>query len=107
MMKRIVFFILFLYFLALFQTSFLVHFKILGMVPNLVLIAVILINIFTPYYQWQGIGLSLLGGFYLDLFSLSCFGPNYTCFFGFYTLVFLLIALFVKFIFKRHVQFSK
>ena len=78
MIKRIIFFIFFLYFLVLLQTSFLVHLEILGIVPNLVLIAVVLINIFTPCYQWQGMGLSLLGGFYLDLFSLSCFGSNYT-----------------------------
>ncbi len=106
-MKKIIFFIFFFYFLALIQTSFLAHLKILGIVPNLVLIVIILINIFTPYHQWQGIGLSLLGGFYLDVFSLSYWGPNYICFFGFYTLISLLIALFIKFIFKRHVQFSK
>ena len=100
MIKKTLLLLLFFYFLALFQTSFLVHFNWQGIVPNLVLVALIFINLFEKPEKKLGIVSGLLGGFYLDIFSLSFQG-----FFGFYTLIALAISLFIKFILRKHVRF--
>lgn len=100
MIKKIIILILFFYFLILFQTSFLVHFNWQGIVPNFVLIALIFINLFEKPEKKLGIVAGFLGGFYLDIFSLSFQG-----FFGFYTLISLAISLFIKFILRKHVRF--
>ncbi len=100
MLKKIIILILGFYFLTLFQSSFLVHFSIRGMVPNLVLIAVIIINLFTFKDFWFIFGSTVIGGFYLDVFSLNHFG-----FFGFYTLILIIISLFINFVLRRYVSF--
>ncbi|MDP2967021.1 MAG: rod shape-determining protein MreD [bacterium] len=99
MVKKIIFFILIFYILTLIQTSFLVHFNILGITPNLVLIAVIFINIFNSS-QWQKISSAIIGGFYLDIFSLNNVGG----FFGFYTLILLGFSLLLKIILEKYVR---
>jgi hypothetical protein len=80
------------------QSSFLAHFRFLGLHLNLVLIAVALINLFLKDEE-MGFISAFIGGFYLDLFSA---GKMF--FFGFYTLVSLLLALFIKFILSHHVK---
>ena len=100
MIKKIIFFILIFYILTLIQASFLVHFKVLGIIPNFVLITVIFINIFNSS-QWQKISSAVIGGFYLDIFSLSNMGG----FFGFWTLILLGFSLFLKIILKKYVRF--
>lgn len=99
MVKKIVFLLIIFYFLILLQTSFLVHFSFWGIVPNLVFIALIFINLFEKPEKKLGIIAGLLGGFYLDIFSLSFQG-----FFGFYTLISLATSLFIKFILRKHVR---
>jgi len=101
MLKKILFFVFFFYLLVLIQTSFLVKFSIFGIVPNLVLISVILFNVFTDPKQNSGVLAAFIAGFFLDVFSRGPFG-----FFGFYTLISMLLALFLKFILKNYVQVS-
>lgn len=68
-MKRILIFVLFFYLLVLIQTSFLIHFNISSVVPNLILISVILVNFFEKAWKNTGLLIAAIGGFYLDLFS--------------------------------------
>jgi len=100
MIKKIIFLVLLFYFLVLIQTSFLVHLNWQGIVPNLVLIALIFINLFERPEKKIGIISGFFGGFYLDIFSISSYG-----FFGFYTLISLSLSLFIKFILRKHVRF--
>jgi len=99
MFRKVILILFLFYILALIQGSFLVHFTIFGVFPNLVLIFVLLINIFTPLNDWFGVVSALIGGFFLDIFSAGFFG-----FFGFYTLVFLTLSLFFNFILKKYVE---
>ncbi len=101
MVKKIISLILIFYFLTLFQISFLAHFIILGITPNLVLITVVIINLFR-FPQWQKIFAAFIGGIYLDIFSIS----NPFGFFGFYTFILLIFTFSLRFIFKRYVRFS-
>lgn len=95
-MKKILILVLFFYFLALFQASFLVHFKIWGMAPNLILILVIFINLFERPKNITGISSAVIGGFFLDIFSSKPI--------GFEVLILLGLAVFIKIILKRYVQ---
>ncbi len=99
MFKKFLLLVLGLYFLTLLQTSFSVFFDVRGMVPNLVFIAVIFLNLFTSSRFWWGEISAFVGGFYLDVFSFSVTG-----FFGLYTLILVSSALFIRFVFKRHVK---
>ena len=100
MIKKIIFILFLLYVLTLIQSSFLVHFRIFGVVPNLVLILVVLINLFTsPSRNGPGFFSAIVGGFFLDVFSSGYFG-----FFGFYTLFLLLLSFFLNFILKKYIK---
>jgi len=99
MIKKIPFFILGIYLLCLFQTSFLIPFNFRGIVPNLVLISIIVLNIFCSDESQIGIISAFLGGFYLDIFHLSTIR-----FFGFYALISIICSFFIKFILKKYVQ---
>jgi rod shape-determining protein MreD len=79
------------------QTSFLVYFSIKGIILNLVLITVILINIFENPREMTGIFLAGFSGLFLDIFSER--------FFGFWIVVLLLTAVFLKFVLKEYVRF--
>lgn len=96
MLKKLLISIIILYFLTLVQTSFLVHFIIWGMVPNLILLLVIVWNIFEKTENKIGLYNGIIGGFFLDIFS--------NCFIGFNILILLVIVLFIKFIFRRYVR---
>jgi len=95
--------ILFLYFLTLFQTSFFPHFQQFLPVPNfgggviLVIITVILINLFQGQKENLGFFAAFFGGFFLDVFSED--------FIGFWVLILLDTAFFIKYIFKKYVRF--
>ena len=91
------------YILFLLQTSFLAHFNIAGMVPNLILISIILINFFEKPSGDSGLFSAVSGGFFLDMFSGAAVGP--LSFIGFHILIYLLIAIFIKFLLKKHVRF--
>ncbi len=74
MRKAAFFSILFFYFLAVFQNSFLAHYQIKGSGPNLVLIFIILFSIFEKKDGRLGFWAGLTGGLYLDMFSPFWFG---------------------------------
>lgn len=98
-MKKFLLLILFFYILVLLQTSFLIHFNILGWwgwSPNLILISVILISFLEKPENNFGFFSAFAGGFFLDIFSES--------FFGFNILILTATVLFIKFIFKKYVR---
>lgn len=95
MVRKIFFLILLLYFLALFQTSFFLHFP-LGSFFNFILVVVVLINFFEAQKENLGLFSAFIGGFFLDIFSEN--------FFGFWTLILIIITLFIKFVLKRYVR---
>jgi len=90
--RKVIILILIFYILALFQTSFLVHFRAL----NLILILVIFINLFERAEGNLGFYSALLGGFFLDIFSEKPL--------GFHILSLLILALLVKMVLKRYIQ---
>lgn len=96
MYKKILISIIVFYLLVLVQTSFLVHFTIFDAVPNIVLILVVAWNLLEKRKNYLGIINALIGGFFLDIFS------NH--FIGFYVLILVGLAIFIKLIFKRYVQ---
>jgi hypothetical protein len=87
-MKRIIFLIIFLYFLALFQVSFLVHLKIFGAILNFSLVFVIFFNFFEASNKKRGLLVGGIEGFFLDALSSFWFGPL--------TFLYFSVACFVK-----------
>ena len=100
-MRKFLILILSFYILALFQTSFLVHFDILGYVLNFILIATILINLFENPQKNLGITSAFIGGFFLDIFSGHFLGIN---FIGFWISILLAISFSIKFILRKYVR---
>ena len=94
MIKKIFIYTLFFYFLALLQTTSLVGFNLLGII-NLIVIAVILINLFEKPKDYSGIYAGFIGGFFLDIFSASLIGQN--------VLILLALALFIKIVLRKYV----
>jgi hypothetical protein len=90
----------FLYFLALFQTSFLSRFDFLNggwsHCVNLVLLSVAAISLFEKQKSDTGFKAALSGGIFLDMFSEN--------FFGLWILILFAASLAIKFILKRYVQ---
>ena len=96
-MRNFLFYLVFLFFLCLLQTSFLVHFQVLGMVPNYVLFALLVINLVERVKDYSGIFAALFAGFFLDIFSGG--------FMGFWVSILLALSLLVKFVFKKNFRF--
>lgn len=96
MVKKILAFIIFFYIFALFQTSFLVHLRIFGQIPNLILISIILINFFEKPEDYSGVFAAIIAGFFLDIFSEKSI--------GFSILILVALSLFIKLILKKYVQ---
>lgn len=93
-MKKILISVLFFYVLALAQTSFIFHLDILNVIPNLILIAAILLIFFEESNKKTGLVTAGIGGFFLDLFSYSYIGTS-------------IIALIVlAFLLKKFLQIS-
>jgi rod shape-determining protein MreD len=90
--RKVLILILFFYILALFQTSFLVHFRVI----NFILILVIFINLFERAEENFGLFSALIGGFFLDIFSQRPL--------GFHILVLLLLVFLIKMVLKRYIQ---
>jgi len=84
-MKKELLLILFICFLILFQQSFLPHFAVYGIIPNLILILVFILNILD--YK-SSIILSFCAGLILDIYSEMPLGTS--------GLLFLIIALLIK-----------
>ncbi|MFH1575801.1 MAG: rod shape-determining protein MreD [Candidatus Nealsonbacteria bacterium] len=95
MIKRVLILFSVLYLLALSQMSFFIHFRILGIIPNFILILVLMINIFEKPQKNTGIFAGFIGGFFLDIFSSN--------FIGFYTLILLTLFFLIKIIFRKYV----
>lgn len=96
MIKKIVIFLFFSYILILLEMSFFPHF--LSFLPNLLFLTVILINFLEDQKEKSGFYFAFLAGILSDVFSQR--------FFGFYVLVYLFSAIFIKFILKTHFQFA-
>jgi len=96
MRGKILISIILFYFLALLQTSFLAHFSICGIVPNLILITVILWNFFEKPKDYSGLYGAAIGGFFLDIFSNR--------FVGFYILISLALAIIIKLVIRKYVR---
>jgi rod shape-determining protein MreD len=96
-MKKILILIIFFYLLTLFQTSFLIHFNILGITPNLILIVVLVLNIFEKPKKVNGIFGAGISGFFWDIFSNKPL--------GFHLLILVIISVLIKVILRRYVQF--
>ena len=103
----------FCYFLVLFQTSFLVHFRFFGFSPNLILILVIILSIFNPApfgrkrcgVDWKflpqnsGIWAAFWGGFFLDIFSSD--------FIGVQAAILLAVSIITKLVFEKFLRFPR
>jgi hypothetical protein len=100
MVKNIIFLIIIFYFLAIFQMSFLAHFRLCGLNFNFLLIVPVLLNLLEKSEGRIGLAAALTAGFFLDL---SLIGEQ-TLFFGFYTLISLLLSLFVKMVIRNYVK---
>ena len=95
-MKKVLILIFGFFLLALLQTSFLVFFSFKGMVLNLILISVVLINIFESQKNKFGILAAFFGGFLLDIYSGTYFGLN--------VFFLLIISIFIKQFVKKYFQ---
>jgi len=100
--KKITILIFAFYFLALLETSFLVHFNIflakhLIWNPSFILIAVILFNFCENPKNFLGIFGAICGGFFWDIFST---GPV-----GFHILTLTILAFLIKVTLKRYVRY--
>lgn len=94
-MKKSLVLILFFYILALIQTSFLVHFNIEGQVPNLILIALVLLIFFEKPEEKLSFFGAGVGGFFLDIFSNVFLGTS------------IIALLLMTFLFKKLVKIIK
>lgn len=99
LVRNILILILGFYFLVLFEGSFLAHFSIKGITPNLVFILVLLFNFFSSAEnavaplrrkldKYIGLWASLIAGFFLDVFSVLPFGV--------FIIFFLIVYFFIK-----------
>lgn len=98
-MLKILILVIFFYVLALFQTSFLIHFAFFSskiVSYSLILILIIFLNLFTSDHEWHGLGATFAAGFFWDVFSGS--------FIGFHILIFIGLAIFIKLILKKYVR---
>lgn len=96
MIKKILILIFVLYFLIIFQTSFLVHFNVAGLTLNLATAFVIIWNFLESPKKKTGIILAFIGGFFLDIFSSH--------FIGFNVLILLTFSVFIKYFLKKYVR---
>jgi rod shape-determining protein MreD len=95
-MKKIFLLIVFFYLISLLQTSFLIHFRNLFFLPNLILISQVLLTIFENPKENQAIFSAFVGGFFWDIFSERPIG------FGISILVFL--SFVIKIILRQYVR---
>jgi rod shape-determining protein MreD len=95
MLKNALISILLCYFLVMLQTSFLVHFWTV----NLIILAVVFVNIFEKQEKNLGLALAFAGGFLLDVFSSH--------FIGLYLSILLAAALFLKFILPKYITIPR
>lgn len=85
-----------IYFLTLFQSGFLAHFRLFGVFPNLILILVVVVNLWEEPKNRFGVFVAFFGGLLVDVFSSRPIGFN--------VLIFLAAVLFIKVILKNYVR---
>ena len=95
-MKQLFSVFLLLYAFALLQMSFLIHFFPAGLVPNLIIFAVLCLSIFERSTSYASMVGSLFGGFLIDIFSGGVI--------GFWALVLFLISTFIKIVLEDYVR---
>lgn len=95
-MKQAFFLIFIFVFLALLQTSFLAHFALQGFVIPLAIIGVVILGVFARV-SFVGLLGVFVGGLVLDVFSQH--------FFGYWTLVVVLVFCVVSFFTHTYVRF--
>ncbi len=106
LVRNILILIFVFYFLVLFEGSFLAHFSIKGVTPNLVFILVLLFNFFSSaenglppsrrkLNKYIGLWTAVIGGFFSDVFSMPPFGVS------------LISFLFLYFFIKRFLHLLK
>jgi hypothetical protein len=100
MFKNILLLIIIFYFLTVLQISFLPNFTVGRVGLNLLLLAVVALNLLEKTEGLTGIAAALIAGFFLDLSSIA----EKTLFFGFYTAISLLLALLVKWVVRSYVK---
>ena len=98
MARRILILIGIFYFLALFEISFLIHFKILNKVPSLILILILLLNSLENPNRDSGLFVAFFGGLFWDIFSTRPI--------GFHILILITLAIFIKLFLKKYVRFQ-
>lgn len=96
MFRKALISIIVLYFLVLFQTSFLVHFALWGVVLNLVMLLVIILSIYDKQNSYFGLYSAVIGGFFLDIFSNRIIGFN--------ILILVILAVLLKLVFNKYVS---
>lgn len=84
------------FFLAVIQTSFLIHVTIFGVVINLVLITFILINLLRATRLTLGLPSAVIAGFFLDAFSGT--------FFGFWVIILIIASFIIEAVMNRYVR---
>ena len=96
-MKTALFLIPLFFILTLVQTSFLVHFSLAGFILPVVFLAVLAIAFLEPPTSLAAVFGAVIGGIFLDAVS--------SYFFGFWTLIFVLLSLAITHIMKAYVRF--
>lgn len=96
MVRRVLILIVIFYFLALFETSFLIHFKMLNKIPSLILILTLLLNLLENPERDSGLFSALFGGLFWDIFSTRPI--------GFHILILITLAIFIKLVLKKYVR---
>ncbi len=86
------------YALFLLQTSLFSHFGFHGYIPNLILLALIFLNLLENPRSYLGLFSAAFSGFFLDMFYSTSY------FIGFYLSIYLLISISIKYFLKKYVQ---
>lgn len=82
--------------MALFQTSFLVHFSVWGMIPNLILVLIFFWILFEDPESSFGVYNAFVAGLFLDIFSSHLIGFN--------ILILVVLATILKLILNKYVR---
>ncbi|KPJ71471.1 hypothetical protein AMJ50_01950 [Parcubacteria bacterium DG_74_3] len=96
-MKKISLLIIFFYLIALIQTSFLIHFKILRFFPNLILVFQILLTLLEEPKEKLTLFSAIFAGFFWDIFSENPLGLGILILFS--------ITFFLKLVLRKYVRF--
>jgi len=97
-MKKVLILSIGFYFVLLLQNSFFPFFSVIGTIPNFIFILAILINIFERPQAKLGLLSSVIGGFFLDIYSILPI--------GIYLVILLSISILIKIVLKKYFEFQ-